>query len=61
MRIRRVGLSIAALAALLLVAACTQAPSAAPVERGTLSKNADGYPDITVEHLEAGGYELLNR
>lgn len=35
------------------MAACTQAPSAAPAEQGTLSKNADGYTDITVEQLAA--------
>lgn len=54
MIVRRIGLPAAALAALLLlVAACTQTPSAAPAEPGTLSKNTDGYTDITVEQLAA--------
>lgn len=54
MIIRRTRLPIAALVALLLlVAACTQAPSAAPAEPGTLSENTDGYTDITVEQLAA--------
>lgn len=54
MTVRRIGLPIAALAALLLlVAACTQAPSPAPAEPGALSKNADGYTDITVQQLAA--------
>lgn len=51
---RRIWLPTAALAALLLLmAACTQAPSATPVEPGALSKNASGYADITVQQLAA--------
>jgi len=51
---RRIWLPIAALAALLLlVAACARTPSAKAVEPGALSKNADGYTDITVEQLAA--------
>ncbi len=54
MIVRRIGLPAAAFAALLLlVAACTQAPSPAPAEPSTLSKNADGYTDITVQQLAA--------
>jgi len=52
MIVRRIGLPAAALAALLLlVAACAQAPSPAPAEPATLSKNASGYTDITVQQL----------
>jgi rhodanese-related sulfurtransferase len=54
MIVRRIVLPAAALAALLLlVAACTQAPSPTPAEQSTLSKNADGYTDITVQQLAA--------
>lgn len=54
MIVRRIGLPAAALAALLLlVAACAQAPTSAPAEPAALSKNADGYTDITVEQLAA--------
>lgn len=54
MIVRRIGLLVAALAALLLlVAACTQAPAVVPAEPGALSKNASGYADITVQQLAA--------
>jgi rhodanese-related sulfurtransferase len=50
---KRTWLPAAALAALvLLLAACTQVPSATPPSEPALpSKNADGYTDVTVEQL----------
>jgi rhodanese-related sulfurtransferase len=53
MSARRIRMSTMILiAVMLLVAACTRAPSTTPLsEIAPLSKNADGYTDITVEQL----------
>jgi rhodanese-related sulfurtransferase len=49
-RIRSLAVIIAAL--LLLVAACTQAPSTTPLlESASLSENTDGFTDITAQRL----------
>ena len=53
MLVKRIGLRAAALVTLvLLVSACAGGPSpAAPQETAPLSKNSDGYIDVTVEQL----------
>ena len=54
MLVRKIGFVVFAFAALMiLVAACSQAPStpAPSAAPETLSKNADGYTDITVQQL----------
>ena len=64
--VRRMWLPAAALAALLiLVAACTQAPSSTGAAvMGTFPRNGDGYADITVEQLagmlENKDFSLIN-